>query len=121
MSSEYNAESIKVLEGLEGVRKDFNVVELSKMVKKKGDTLELSQKLKIRPRILTSAINEGRILGLLSNLQKSKASILAALKTDREIELFSKNFLNSLAELSAGLKIFTRSPIISFIIFSNKG
>ena len=92
MAENYSAESIKVLEGLEGVRKRFDIIELSKRVKKKGDTLELSQKLKIRPRILTSAINEGRILNLLPNLQKSKAGILAVLRTDREVKLFAKKY-----------------------------
>ena len=35
--STYKAEQIKVLEGLEGVRKRFNVIELSNSVKRQGD------------------------------------------------------------------------------------
>ena len=58
----YNAEDIKVLEGLEGVRKEFDVIELSKKIKKQGDIIVLSQELKIRPRILKSAVYEGRVL-----------------------------------------------------------
>ncbi|MDO8467884.1 MAG: hypothetical protein Q7S56_02980 [Nanoarchaeota archaeon] len=90
--SDYDASSIKVLEGLEGVRKNFDIVELSKKIKKKGDLLILSHVLKIKPRILNSAINEGRVLAILPYLQKSKASILASLRTDREITLFSKRY-----------------------------
>ncbi len=88
--SKYKVVQIKVLEGLEGVRRKFDVVELSKRIKKKGDILILSNELKIRPRILKSAVYEGRILSFFPNLQKSKAGILASLRTDRELILFSK-------------------------------
>lgn len=98
MSSEYKADSIKVLEGLEAVRKEFDVIELSRKVKKQGDVLILSQKLKIKSAVLQRAIDEGRILDLLPNLQKSKAGILAALRTDREVKLFSGEYdLNNLS------------------------
>jgi len=86
----YSAESIKVLEGLEAVRKHFDVVELSKKIKRQGDILILSHELKIRPRILKSAVYEGRILSFFPKLDKSKAGILASLRTDRELSLFSK-------------------------------
>jgi len=89
---DYTAESIKVLEGLEGVRKRFDIIEISKSIKKKGDILILSKLLKIKPRILNSAIDEGRILKIIPNLQKSKAGILSRLRTDREVELFSKRY-----------------------------
>jgi hypothetical protein len=89
---QYNAESIKVLEGLEGVRRNFDVIELSKRIKKKGDILILSKELKIKPRILNSAINEGRVLSLFPKLNKSKADILSRLKTDRELKLFSEKY-----------------------------
>ena len=91
-TKKYTAESIKVLEGLEGVRKMFDVIELSKRIKKKGDVLILSKELKIRPRILKSAVYEGRVLSLFPNLNKSKAGILASLRTDRELILFSKKY-----------------------------
>jgi len=90
--SEYKADSIKVLEGLEGVRKRFDIVELSRRIEKKGDILILSRELKIKPRILNSAINEGRILRLIPNIQKSKADILSGLRTDREVAIFSKEY-----------------------------
>lgn len=90
MTEKYDAESIKVLEGLEGVRKRFNLVELSKKIKRKGDVLILSKELKIKPRILSEAIEEGRILSIFPNLDKSKAGILARLRTDRELKLFSQ-------------------------------
>jgi len=83
---EYGAESIKQ------VRANFDVIELSKKIKKKGDVLILSQELKIKPRILSSAIRESMVLSLFPNLDKSKASILSALRTDREIDLFSKKY-----------------------------
>jgi len=86
----YDASKIKVLEGLEGVRKRFDVVELSRRIKKKGDILILSEELKIKPRSLQLAFDEGRILRLIPNVQKSKASILARLRTDREIRIFNK-------------------------------
>ncbi len=86
----YTAEEIKVLEGLEGVRQEFDVIELSRRIKKQGDILVLAQELKIRPRILKSAIEEGRILATFPNLHKSKAGILARLRTDRELQVFSQ-------------------------------
>jgi hypothetical protein len=88
----YNASEIKVLEGLEGVRKRFDVVELSKKIRKKGDLLILSKELKIRPRILSGAVNEARIKKLVPNIDKSKAGILASLKTDREVKIFSGKY-----------------------------
>jgi hypothetical protein len=88
--SGYTAEKITVLKGLEGVRRRFDVVELTKRVKKQGDLLILSKELKIRPRILKSAIDEGRVLSFFPSIDKSKAGILATLRTDRELELFSK-------------------------------
>ena len=88
----YTAEEIKVLEGLEAVRKRFDVIELSRKIKKQGDILILSKELKIKPRILNSAIDEGRILSIIPNLQKSKAGILARLRTDREVKLFSQKY-----------------------------
>ena len=88
----YSAKDIKVLEGLEGVRKRFNVIELSKKIKKRGDVLILSQELKIKPRTLNLAKDEGRVLNKFPELQKSKAAVLAALKTDRELSLFSKRY-----------------------------
>lgn len=90
--SEYTGKQIQVLEGLEGVRKRFDVVELSKKVKRRGDVLILSKELKIKPRILSEAIEEGRILKILPDIEKSKAGILARLRTDREIKLFSKQY-----------------------------
>jgi len=90
--SQYKAEQIKVLEGLSRVRQKFDVVEISRKIKKQGDILILSNELKIRPRILNSAVDEGRILSIFPNLQKSKASILVSLKTDRELKLFSKKY-----------------------------
>ncbi len=92
LKKDYTAESIKVLEGLEGIRKRFDIVELSRKIKKKGDILILSNELKIRPRILNSAINEGRILRLIPNIQRSKAGILSGLRTDREVTIFFKKY-----------------------------
>lgn len=40
-NKKYDAEDIKVMEGLEAVRKRFEVIELSRKVKKKGDALIL--------------------------------------------------------------------------------
>lgn len=90
--SDYTGEKIQVLEGLEGVRKRFDVVELSKKIKGKGDILILSKELKIKPRILVSAVDEGRILSIFPNIQKSKASILSRLRTDREVKLFAQKY-----------------------------
>ena len=90
--SDYKAESIQVLEGLEGVRKRFDVVELSKKIKRKGDLIIISKELKIKPRVLTSAVMEGRILSFFPNLDKSKAGVINTLRTDRELILFSKKY-----------------------------
>lgn len=88
----YTAEDIKVLEGLEGVRKRFDVIELSRKVKKQGDILILSNELKIRPRALQEAVSEGRILSMFPKIDKSKAGILAALRTNRELKRFSEKY-----------------------------
>jgi len=95
----YDAGSIKVLEGLEGVRKNFDVVELSRKIKKKGDVLILLNELKIKPRALKSAVDEGRILKIIPDIQKSKAGILAGLRTDREVGIFNEKY--NLDEVSA--------------------
>ena len=98
MTEKYTASEIKVLEGLEGVRRKYDVVELSRKIKKKGDLLILSKELKIKPRSLQLATDEGRILAILPNLQKSKASILARLRTDREVKMFAgKHDLNMIS------------------------
>lgn len=98
-NTDYSAKDIKILEGLEAVRKNFDVVELSKKIKRKGDILILSAELKIKPRILNSAYYEGRILDILPSISKSKASILASLRTDREVKILSKRY--NLSNLSA--------------------
>jgi hypothetical protein len=90
--SDYKAGDIKVLEGLEGVRKKFNVIELSQKIKRKGDVLILSKELKIKPRVLQSVVDEGRILNIFPTLEKSKTGILARLRTKRELILFSKKY-----------------------------
>lgn len=87
--SDYTGKSIQVLEGLEGVRKKYDVVELSKKIKKKGDVLILSKELKIKPRVLSLAVEEGRILSFFPNIHKSKANALSRLRTDRELLKFS--------------------------------
>lgn len=92
MAKEYGAESIKVLEELEGVRNNFDVIELSNKIRKKGDILILSKELKIKPRILQSAIDEARIMKIVPDIQKSKAAILARLRTNREIEIFCQSY-----------------------------
>ncbi len=88
----YTAEDIKVLEGLEGVRKRFDVVELSKKIRKQGDMLILSNELKVKPRIMREAVQEGRILSLFPNIHKSKSGILVRLRTDKELKLFSQRY-----------------------------
>lgn len=45
-AEKYDASKIKVLEGLEGIRKRFDVVELSRRIKKKGDTKKLIEIIK---------------------------------------------------------------------------
>ena len=90
--SEYTGKQIQVLEGLEGVRKRFDVVELSKKIKKKGDLLILSKELKLKPRSLQLAVDEGRILSLIPKVEKSKAGILARLRTDREVKIFADKY-----------------------------
>jgi len=88
MADKYGASQIKV----ENIRENFDVVELSRKIKKKGDVLILSKELKIKPRILQSAIGEGRILNLFLGIQKSKAGILSSLRTDREVKIFAEKF-----------------------------
>jgi hypothetical protein len=77
---------------LPDARKKFDVVELSKKIKRKGDVLILSKELKIRPRALQLAVDEGRILSMFPKLDKSKAASLCSLRTDRELKLFSEKY-----------------------------
>ncbi len=92
MAEKYDGESIKVLEGLEGVRQKYDLVELSRKIKKRGDILILSKELKIKKSSLKHAIEEARILSFFPNIHKSKANALSRLKTDRELALFSKEY-----------------------------
>lgn len=87
---DYSAEKIIVLEGLEAVRKNFDIVELRKQIKRKGDVLTLSHELKIKPRSLSLAMEEARILSVFPNLNKSKVNALSRLRTDRELNKFSE-------------------------------
>ena len=92
MEKSYKAEDIQVLSRLNSVRKNFDLVKLAHKIKKRGDLLILSKELKIKPRILALAKDEGRILANFPNLEKSKACILARLRTDRELRLFAKKY-----------------------------
>ena|SRR3989338_3200488 len=88
----YDAKDIQVLAGLSAVRKLINTVDLYHKIKRKGDLLSLSNELRIKPRTLALAKDEGRILHYFPDLDKSKASVLSRLKTNRELQLFSKNY-----------------------------
>lgn len=89
-TKKYTAESIKVLEGLDGVRKRFDIIELSKRIKKRGDVYIFSKELKIKPRALYALLEEQRVLSLFPKIHKSKANILSRLKTNRELKIFSQ-------------------------------
>lgn len=86
------AEKIYDIKSLGEVREKFDVVELSRKIKKQGDVLILSNELKIKPRVMSLAVDEGRILSLFSGIHKSKAGVLARLRTDRELIKFSKKY-----------------------------
>lgn len=90
--SSYEAKDIQVLAGLSAVRKEIDVVNLYHKIKRKGDILALSKELKIGQRTLTLAKDEGRILYCFPKLEKSKASILARLRTNRELRLFAQKY-----------------------------
>ncbi|MEK6861752.1 MAG: hypothetical protein AABY07_07315 [Nanoarchaeota archaeon] len=96
---DYSAEKIKVLEGLEGVRKNFDIVGLRNKIKKQGDIYTLSCELDIKYSSLKHALEEVRVLTLFPNIHKSKANALSRLKTDRDVQIFS-NF-NDVYDLSA--------------------
>ena len=87
-ASSYKAETSFVYNSIQSVRNNFDLVELYKQVKKKGDVLELSNELGIKPRILASAVREGRIRNLFPKINESYAGILSKFKTDRELKLF---------------------------------
>src|SRR3989338_6200155 len=95
---DYSSKNVKVLEGLESIRKQFDVSELSKNVKRQGDILTLSQELKINYSSLKRAVEEGRILQIFPSLNKSKVLPLSRLKTERDFSEFSR--LNDLDLLS---------------------
>ena len=86
---EYSAEKITVLEGLDAVRKKFDIVELTKRAKKRGDSLILSKELKIKYSSLRHAVEECRILSFFPNVHKSKVNALSRLKTNRELKKFA--------------------------------
>ena len=95
----YTGENIKVLEGLDELRKKFDIVELRKKVKKQGDRLILSHEIHVKPYVLNHAIEESRILSFFPNIHKSKANALSRLRTDRELIKFAE--LNDINLLSA--------------------
>ncbi len=76
----YTAEDIKVLEGLEGVRKRFDVIELSKKIKKRGDVYIISKELKIKPRALYAMLEEQRVLSLFPKIEIIKPYISDCMK-----------------------------------------
>jgi len=123
-SKEYNAESIKVLEGLQGVRKRFDVIELSRKIKKRGDVYILSKELKIKPRALYAVLEEQRVLSLFPKINKSKANILSRLKTNRELKIFSQeNDVSALPvrKLAVLVKLWNNNIQINpLIILSNE-
>ncbi|MBI2653129.1 hypothetical protein HYX00_06695 [Candidatus Woesearchaeota archaeon] len=90
--SSYEAKDIQVLAGLSAVRKKINVIDLYHKIKRKGDMLTLSKELKIKQRTLALAKDEGRILYYFPHLEKSKASILARLKTNKELRIFAQKY-----------------------------
>lgn len=100
----YGSEHIKVLEGLEKnssmeyIRKNFDILELSKKVKKKGDLWVISQELKVTPSVLKHIIDEAIILNKFPDVHKSKANALVRIKTDRELVKFAE--LNDINKLS---------------------
>ncbi len=89
---EYSASNIKVLEGLEGVRKKFDIVELRKSIKKRGNIYTIAQELDIKYSSLKHAFEEERILKVFPNIHKSKANALSRLKTERELNSFSEAY-----------------------------
>lgn len=96
--TEYTGKSIKVLEGLEGVRQKFDVIEIANKIKRQGDILTLSKELKIDYGSLKRAAEEGRILKLFPNINKSKVTPLARLRTNRDLSAFSQiNNINNLS------------------------
>jgi hypothetical protein len=97
-SKEYSSKNIKVQEGLDSIRKNFDVIEISNKIKRQGDILVLSKELKVNYHSLKRAAEEGRILKMFPNINKSKTTPLARLRTTRDLELFSKvNDINKLA------------------------
>ncbi len=86
---DYSAEKITVLERLGAVRERFDIVELSKKIKRKGDLLILSQELKIKPMSLGLALEEARILSIFPKIHKSKSSALSRLRTNRKLKKFA--------------------------------
>ncbi len=74
---QYSAENI--YSDLDSVRKNFDIVELRRKVKKVGNLLVLSHELRIKPYVLGHALEEARILPFFPNLHKSKASALSRL------------------------------------------
>ncbi|MBS3083955.1 hypothetical protein J4423_04075 [Candidatus Pacearchaeota archaeon] len=97
----YTGENIKVLEGLEGIdsiRKKFDLVELRKTIKKQGDLYKVSCEFSLKYSSLKHAFEEERISKFFPNLHKSKANALSRLKTDRELIKFAEvNDINALS------------------------
>ncbi|MBS3140668.1 hypothetical protein J4405_00820 [Candidatus Woesearchaeota archaeon] len=92
MADNRNGTSGGYLVGIRALRENYDVIELSKEIKKQGDILSLSQRLGVNRRTLSTAFHEGRVLSLFSELDKSKASILSALRTNRELKIFAEKY-----------------------------
>jgi len=91
-SKKYDSSSIKVLEGIEQIRNNFDLLEIASSIKKQGDILILSNELKVDYGSLKRAREEGRILSFFPDIEKSKANPLSRLKTDRDLMMFSKKY-----------------------------
>jgi len=89
--TEASRESIK-LNNLNEIRKHIDVSDLMCNIHKKGDRWKIAKKLNINYSSLGRAINEKKILRRFPRLNKSKCIVLAGLKMDKELKLFSKKY-----------------------------
>ncbi|MEK6938111.1 MAG: hypothetical protein AABX04_03630 [Nanoarchaeota archaeon] len=88
---EYDASHITVLEGLEAVRKTFDLNQLLQEVQKRGDAKILVEKYHFKNHsILARALNEAKVLKMFPTLDKSKASLISTFRVKKELDLFSK-------------------------------
>ena len=88
-SRDYKAQSIQVLAD---VRTKLDLDSVAEILSQRGDISKFSEKHSINYSALKRGLEEHKILGIFPSLDKCKAPILARIRNNRELQMFSKKY-----------------------------